>query len=70
MICITDKVAGVKTVQHDNGFDLGEIIQDADGDWYWSFRNSGGIWPAYMLKEIVTALEDLNCMDKQITDRG
>ena len=65
MVYIIDKVPGVKVVQHDNGFDLGEIVQDVDGDWYWSFRNTGGIWPARMLKEIWTALEELNCMDDQ-----
>jgi len=51
---------GVKQVYYSNGKFIGNIIQDVDGYWKYSFPNAHGLWEESHLQMIASMLTELN----------
>jgi hypothetical protein len=48
-----------------NGADHGDtIVQEADGEYYFAPKPYGGVYPDYLLREILEKLEELNEIPK------
>jgi hypothetical protein len=62
-ITFTEQSQNVVSVVFENGKNLGELLRDVDGDFYYLPQLGGGTWPAHAMQEIVDELNRRNAMN-------